>query len=56
MEEYYQGDELDIDILVQDKIIKYISISDSINHEPYFQENKGCYPSVCLKNSPELES
>ena len=56
MEEYCEGDELDLDMLVQDKIIKYIGICDSVTYEPYFKENKGCFPSACFKNSPELES
>ena len=41
MEEYCEGDELDLDMLVQDKIIKYIGICDSVTYEPYFKENKG---------------
>ena len=36
MEEYCEGDELDLDMLVQDKIIKYIGINDSLTFEPYF--------------------
>uniref|UniRef100_A0A7S1TGQ0 ATP-grasp domain-containing protein n=1 Tax=Compsopogon caeruleus TaxID=31354 RepID=A0A7S1TGQ0_9RHOD len=47
LEEYYDGDEFDIDILLSDGVVVYAKISDNWKcFEPYFQETGTICPSA----------
>lgn len=49
VEEYYDGHELDIELLIQDNQVKFISIWDNVPAlEPYCFEQGGICPSVAL--------
>lgn len=56
VEEYIPGNEVDIDILLQDGKIKFWSISDNFQtHEPYFIETSYAIPSsLSSKKKAEL--
>ena len=46
IEEYIEGQEVDMDILIQDGVVKYASVTDNEpTHEPYFIETGECAPS-----------
>ena len=47
VEEYLQGDEVDLDMLVQDGEVKYLAVTDNFPPiEPYFLERGGQIPSA----------
>jgi len=49
IEEFFEGVEIDIDLIVQNSKIKFISISDNIpTDQEYFFERGGCTPSKYL--------
>ena len=51
VEEYIDGDEVDIDILMQNGKIKYYSITDNFQtEEPFFVETGDCIPSSLPEN------
>ena len=47
LEEYLDGDEVDIDIVMSNGEARYVAVSDNgPTHEPYFTETWGCLPSL----------
>lgn len=55
IEDYFEGLEVDIDLIVQDSKIKFFSLSENFpSDEEYFIEIGGCTPSNHL-NSEELD-
>jgi len=54
VEEYIEGDEVDIDILIQNGRIKYCSVSDnSKTNEPFFIETRHTIPSSLPEKDQE---
>ncbi|CAF0807396.1 unnamed protein product [Brachionus calyciflorus] len=55
IEEFYDGHEIDIEILIQDNIIKFMAISDNFPaQEPSFYEKGGVCPSIKLTQDQKI--
>ena len=54
LEEYLDGDEVDIDIVMSNGEARYVTVSDNgPTHEPYFGEAWGCMPSLLPREKVE---
>ncbi|OLP91011.1 Carnosine synthase 1 [Symbiodinium microadriaticum] len=54
LEEYLDGDEVDIDIVMSNGEARYVTVSDNgPTHEPYFGETWGCMPSLLPREKVE---
>mmetsp|Transcript_102103 Transcript_102103/g.142049 ORF Transcript_102103/g.142049 Transcript_102103/m.142049 type:complete len:522 (+) Transcript_102103:38-1603(+) len=54
LEEYLDGDEVDIDIVMSNGEARYVTVSDNgPTHEPYFGETWGCLPSLLPREKVE---
>ena len=54
LEEYLDGDEVDIDIVMSNGEARYVTVSDNgPTHEPYFAETWGCMPSLLPREKVE---
>ena len=54
LEEYLDGDEVDIDIVMSNGEARYVTVSDNgPTHEPYFGEASGCLPSLLPREKVE---
>jgi hypothetical protein len=55
VEEYFEGHEIDCDLLIQDNKVKFVSISDNFPPlEPYFIEQGGAVPSFVLSIQEQI--
>lgn len=54
VEEYFEGHEIDCDLLIQDNKVKFLAISDNFPPlEPYFFEQGGTVPSLILSKQEQ---
>jgi carbamoylphosphate synthase large subunit len=54
VEEFYEGHEIDCDLLIQDNQVKFLSITDNFPPiEPYFYEQGGTVPSLVLSKQEQ---